>query len=116
MRGVGRRYSSERLPNAMHASSRWFAERLLEVIRADEKRLWEDMVVPVPLYRQRNKERGFNQAELFAEAIGEARGIPYRPVLLMRTRPRPEKHVLDYEEGALGIGTWRFCAERRQAS
>ena len=35
----------------------WFAERLLEVIRADEKRLWGDMVVPVPLHTQRKKER-----------------------------------------------------------
>jgi predicted amidophosphoribosyltransferase len=31
--------------------------------------------------------------------MGEAPGcIPYRPVLLMRTRPGPEKRLLDYEE------------------
>ena len=24
--------------------------------------------------------------------------IPFRPILLMRTRPRPEKHLLDYDE------------------
>jgi ComF family protein len=77
---------------------RWFAERLLEVIRADEKRLWGDMVVPVPLHRQRKKERGFNQVELFARPLARRLGIPHRPVLLMRTRPRPEKHLLDYEE------------------
>jgi predicted amidophosphoribosyltransferase len=30
--------------------------------------------------------------------MGEAPGrIPYRPVLLMRRRPGPEKHLLDYE-------------------
>jgi competence protein ComFC len=75
---------------------RWFAERLLEVIRADEKRLWG--LVPVPLHRQRKKERGFNQVELFARPLARRLGIPYRPVLLMRTRPRPEKHLLDYEE------------------
>jgi predicted amidophosphoribosyltransferase len=75
---------------------RWFAERLLEVIRADEKRLWGDMLVPVPLHRQRKKERGFNQlVELFARPLARRLGIPYRPVLLMRTRPRPEKHLLD---------------------
>lgn len=77
---------------------RWFAERLLEVMRADEKRLWADMVVPVPLHRQRKKERGFNQVELFARPLAKRLGIPYRPVLLMRTRPRPEKHLLDYQE------------------
>jgi ComF family protein len=76
----------------------WFAERLLELIRADEKRLWGDIVVPVPLHRQRKKERGFNQVELFARPLAKRLGIPYRPVLLMRTRPRPEKHLLDYQE------------------
>jgi predicted amidophosphoribosyltransferase len=76
---------------------RWFAERLLDVIRADEKRLWGDMV-PVPLHRQRKKERGFNQVELFARPLARRLGIPHRPVLLMRTRPRPEKHLLDYVE------------------
>jgi competence protein ComFC len=77
---------------------RWFAERLLEVIRADEKRLWGDMVVPVPLHTQRKKERGFNQVELFARLLAKRLEIPYRPVLLMLTRPRPEKHLLNYEE------------------
>jgi ComF family protein len=77
---------------------RWFADRLVEVIRADEKRLWGDMVVPVPLHRQRQKERGFNRVELFAQPLAGRLGISYRPVLLMRTRPRPEKHLLDDEE------------------
>jgi ComF family protein len=77
---------------------RWFAERLLEVIRADEKRLWGDMVVPVPLHTQRKKERGFNQVELFARPLAKRLEIPYRPVLLMLTRPRPEKHLLNYEQ------------------
>jgi competence protein ComFC len=44
------------------------------------------------------KERGFNQVELFARPLARRLGIPYRPVLLMRTRPRPEKHLLDYKE------------------
>jgi len=77
---------------------RWFADRLLEVVRSDEKRLSGDIVVPVPLHRQRKKERGYNQVELFARPLAKRLGVPYRPVLLMRTRPRPEKHLLDYEE------------------
>ncbi len=76
----------------------WFADRLLEVIRTDEARLMGEIVVPVPLHRQRKKERGFNQVDLFGRPLARRLGIPYRPVLLMRTRPRPEKHLLDYEE------------------
>ncbi len=78
--------------------SNWFADRLLEVARSDEKRLWADRVVPVPLHRQRKKERGYSQVELFAKPLAKRLSIPYRPVLLMRTRPRPEKHLLEYEE------------------
>ena len=48
------------------------------------------------------KERGFNQVELFARPLARRLGIPYRPALLMRTRPRPEKHLLDYEESVRG--------------
>jgi ComF family protein len=54
-------------------------------------------VVPVPLH-QRKKEREFNQLELFARPLARRLGIPYRPGWLMRTRPRSEKHLLDYEE------------------
>jgi predicted amidophosphoribosyltransferase len=52
---------------------RWFANRLVEVMRADEKRLWGDMVVPVPLHRQRKKERGFGTVRASAR---EATGRP----------------------------------------
>jgi competence protein ComFC len=56
-----------------------------------------DMVVPVPLQRTERKN-GFNQVELFARLLAKRLGIPYRPLLLMRPRPRPEKHLLDYEK------------------
>jgi predicted amidophosphoribosyltransferase len=91
--GVGQRYFSERLPHLRIATDdgrpaahprqlsgivllgRWFAERLLEVIRMDEKRLWET---------RWNCSRGHRVA---AGAANAARA------------PRPEKHALDYEEG-----------------
>jgi len=60
---------------------KWFADRLLEVVRADEKRLWADMVAPVLLHQQRKKERGYNQVELFAKPLAKRLGPPYRPVL-----------------------------------
>jgi predicted amidophosphoribosyltransferase len=36
--------------------------------------------------------------ELFARLLAKRLAIPYRPLLSMRTRPRPEKYLLDYEE------------------
>ena len=75
---------------------RWFAQRLKEV--AGRERIAADIVVPVPLHRQRHRERGYNQAELVAKPLARKLGLPYRAVLLTRTKPRPDKHILSLEE------------------
>jgi competence protein ComFC len=76
----------------------WFAKQLDELLRTEAKRLEADIVVPVPLHRQREKERGYNQVDLFARSLARRLGLPYRPVLLKRAKPRPEKHLLRQEE------------------
>jgi competence protein ComFC len=76
----------------------WFASQLERVVQANNDCLKADVVVPVPLHQQRLKERGYNQVELFARPLAKRLQLPFRPVLLMRTRPRPEKHLLNYEE------------------
>ena len=45
-----------------------------------------DALIPVPLARTRERERGFNQAELIAERLGERSGIKVRPRWLVRLR------------------------------
>ena len=48
-------------------------------------------IVPVPLHEARLRERGYNQAELIADALGAAVGRPVRPQLMIRTRnTRPQ--------------------------
>jgi ComF family protein len=46
-----------------------------------------DALVPVPLGRARERERGFNQAALIAERVAGALGVPARPRWLTRVRP-----------------------------
>jgi ComF family protein len=75
---------------------RWFAARLAEI--ATREALQADIVVPVPLHRQRERERGYNQAELIAKPVARKLGLPYRPVLLVRTKPRPNQHILSLDE------------------
>ena len=75
---------------------RWFAGRLAEV--AKREKVSADVVVPVPLHRQRERERGYNQADLIAKPLAHKLGLPYRAVLLMRTKPRPDQHILNLEE------------------
>ena len=76
----------------------WFAEQLAEVVRAERERLAGDVVVPVPLHRERERERGYNQATLLSKPLARKLQLPHQAVLLMRTRARPEKQVLTLEE------------------
>jgi competence protein ComFC len=75
---------------------RWFSQRLAEVVGREN--ITADVVVPVPLHRQRERERGYNQADLIAKPLARSLGLPYRAVLLTRTKPRPDKHILSLEE------------------
>jgi ComF family protein len=76
----------------------WFARRLAELVAREREMLEADIVVPVPLHRQREKERGYNQAALIAKPLAKLLRLPYQAVLLVRTRPRPDKHLLSEEE------------------
>ncbi len=76
----------------------WFAEKLAEIIRLESGLLAADVVVPVPLHRDRERQRGYNQAALISKPLARRLGLPHKAVLLMRTRPRPGKQVLSLEE------------------
>jgi ComF family protein len=76
----------------------WFAERLAGLIRANGEKMAADVVVPVPLHRQRERERGYNQAALISKPLAKKLQLPHKAVLLMRTRARPDKQVLSLEE------------------
>jgi competence protein ComFC len=43
-------------------------------------------------------ERGYNQADLIARPFAKRLKVPYRAVLLVRTRPRPDKQLLSLSE------------------
>lgn len=83
---------------AIEPLGRWFAQRLAEVVRREPEALAGDVVVPVPLHRARQRERGYNQADLIARPLARRLGLPYRSVLLVRTKPRPEKLHLSLHE------------------
>ena len=76
----------------------WFAKRLQVAASRIPTQFAPDWIVPVPLHRTRQRERGFNQVDLFGKALAKRLGLPYQPVLLKRERPRPERHLLHFEE------------------
>lgn len=64
-------------------------------------------VVPVPLHSRRLRERGFNQAELLAQALAAELGVPVLP-LLARTRyttQQSKRHAAERQgvEGAFAL-------------
>ena len=58
---------------------------------------WEaDALIPVPIHAGRLKKRGYNQAQLLAEEIGERLGIPVYSDYVVRVKnTRPQKELDD---------------------
>jgi ComF family protein len=77
---------------------RWFAERVAEVVRFNGDAFKADVVVPVLLHPDRQRERGYNQAESIARPLASSLGIRLGPYLLVRNKPRPAKLVLSRTE------------------
>jgi ComF family protein len=75
-----------------------FARLLAELVAKSGGNFEADVVVPVPLHRQRERERGYNQAALIAKPLAKLLGLQFKAVLLTRIRPRPDKHILTLEE------------------
>lgn len=76
----------------------WFAERLSEVVASNGDRFAADVVVPVPLHQQRQRDRGYNQAALISKPLAKRLHLPHKALLLMRTKARPDKRILTLEE------------------
>ena len=76
----------------------WFAQRLAELVQNEGEKLAADIAVPVPLHRQRERERGYNQAVLISRPLAKRLRLPHKAVLLMRTSARPDKRILSLEE------------------
>jgi ComF family protein len=70
------------------------------------------IVVPVPLHRKRERERGFNQAELLAQRVARRLGVPTRPRWLARVRAtRPQSDLVAAERRANVRGAFRAAPE-----
>lgn len=54
-----------------------------------------DLIVPVPLHRDRLRWRGFNQSHLLARRLGQHFNVRVDPFLLTRARPTPPQVGLD---------------------
>ena len=104
---------------AIRPLAAWLGARLAEVAQRNAGAAAADVVVPVPLHPDRQRERGFNQAELLAREAAKRLGLPLDPRALERRKPRPPKLKLSRHErwqaarGAYGVVTGRQFDNRR---
>jgi ComF family protein len=61
-------------------------------------RLTVDVIMPVPLHPSRLRERGYNQSELLAKAMGNMLNIPVNSGPLQRTRYTKSQMTLSIKE------------------
>lgn len=70
----------------VRSAARALGELLAASLRATKIPLASFVAIPVPLSRERERVRGFNQSLLIAEAVANALGIPLAPDALVRVR------------------------------
>lgn len=70
-----------------HLSS-FFSNLIISKYKTDILNLKADCIVPVPLHYAREKERGYNQAELMAKQISHELNLPFRTDLIIRAKKR----------------------------
>ena len=76
-------------------------------------REWDpDLIVPVPVYRERQLRRGYNQAELLAEELSARSGIPCSTHLATRVRHTlPQKELDEKQRRKNLLGAFRIAQD-----
>ena len=72
---------------------RFFAKHIKESQQYFIQQTAPECIVPVPLHKMKLRSRGFNQAELLAEALGEEIGLPVRKLLIKEKKTKDQKSL-----------------------
>lgn len=83
---------------AIHPLARWLGARLAELAHEALPTFAAEVVVPVPLHLEKQRQRGFNQAELLARAVARELRLPLETRAIERRKPRPPKLRLSRHE------------------
>lgn len=74
--------------------AKFYAEEIVTHL-SDRINKWNvDVIVPIPLYKSKQKKRGFNQAFLIAKEISNLTKIPVDENLLLRTKKTEKQKKL----------------------
>lgn len=101
--------------SALHQLKYGGERRLAAPLGAALARRWEragaggDVLVPVPVHRDRARNRGYDQAVLLAEAAGRSLGLPVAPVLVRERATAPQFELGREERTANVAGAFRIA-------
>ncbi|MDD4930995.1 MAG: ComF family protein [Candidatus Colwellbacteria bacterium] len=76
------------------------AERLKHIVIEAESTI----IVPIPLHKRKERQRGYNQAELIAIVAGKSLCLPVASESILRIRPNnPQSEIPDLKEKAANV-------------
>jgi ComF family protein len=75
-----------------------------------------DLIIPVPLYSKRKRQRGFNQSELLARALAAQIAVPFDSRALIRIRSTLPQVGLSNSQRFENVKNAFRCADDRQVS
>ena len=73
-------------------------EKMAEILKVNLAGLENMILIPVPLHKKREKERGFNQSLLICKKISEKLNIPYLQDNIIRTKETKYMYRLSKKE------------------
>ncbi len=79
--------------NNRRDNGEFFARELAKAGEGFVRSFAPDMLVPVPVHRTRYRTRGYNQAEIIAERVGQMLGVEVCDVLERRRKTLPQKKL-----------------------
>lgn len=80
-----------------------FAGLLHKQFEREMNALSAELVIPIPLYPSRARQRGYNQAALFAESLASLLGLPVSEEILYRTQKRKPQSKVAFERRAVNV-------------
>jgi len=91
----------------------FIGEKIAEVMadRLKPENLKTDLIIPVPMFRRKQRERGYNQAEILAKCLSKKLGLPCACKLLLRVENTPAMSGLSSAERRLNI-EHAFCVAK----
>lgn len=87
----------------MRSLSEYLGSVMAQAVVQDEQYRIADLIIPVPLYSARKRERGYNQSFLLGKKVSELTGIRLEPKLLRRVKDTKTQTKLNIHQRTVNV-------------